>query len=98
MKHALLNPSMNSTFSKRTLLASAFSLLLAGAALAQPQYTVTDLGVLPGYDTSVATGLNDQGDVVGYCMGPSDSYGSAVVWRNGSAPVNLGKLLGGNES
>lgn len=68
---------------------------LVASALAQPRYAVTDLGVLPGRDTSVATGLNDRGDIVGYSMGITDPSGSAVVWRNGAPPTSLGKLTGG---
>jgi probable HAF family extracellular repeat protein len=32
-----------------------------------PTYTITDLGVLPGYEQSLALGLNNSGDVVGEC-------------------------------
>jgi probable HAF family extracellular repeat protein len=80
---------------RKIALSSLAGLSLVASALAQPRYAVTDLGVLPGYDTSVATGLNDRGDIVGYCMGPADPSGSAVEWLNGSAPLNLGKLTGG---
>src|ERR1700738_4711464 len=44
-------------------------LLLLSASLAQAQrhYRVTNLGVLPGNTATVGYGLNDHGDVVGYC-------------------------------
>lgn len=75
-----------------TVLASLACISLATAALAQPGYTVTDLGVLPGCDTSVAVGVNDHGDVAGYCMNGGNQM--AVIWRNGQI-INLGKLTNG---
>jgi probable HAF family extracellular repeat protein len=46
-----------------------------------------DLGALPGGDYSVATGINERGDIVGrstHQTGPWGSYYShAVLWRNG---------------
>jgi probable HAF family extracellular repeat protein len=75
--------------SRITALASLACISLATAAFAQLRYSVTDLGVLPGCDTSVAVGINDRGDVAGYCMNGGDQM--AVVWRNGQM-INLGKL------
>jgi uncharacterized membrane protein len=68
---------------------------LLTSAFAQPHYAVTDLGVLPGTDTSVAVGLNDHGDIAGYCLNGGDQV--AVVWRNGQI-LNLGKLPKGHFS
>jgi uncharacterized membrane protein len=79
----------------RTTLASVACLAFAASALAQPQYAVTDLGVLPGCDTSVAVGLNDRGDVAGYCQNGGDQV--AVIWRNGQI-INLGKLAKGHSA
>lgn len=78
------------------LAALAFTLASAAVTtMAQPSYTVTDLGVLPGYSLSVASGINDNGDIAGYCATSSDfSTTDAVIWRNG-AMINLGKLPGG---
>lgn len=64
---------------------------LATAATAQPRYSLTDLGVLPGHASSTPYGINDQGVVVG----ASDA--DAFVWRAGSM-VNLGRLTGGTFS
>jgi hypothetical protein len=44
------------------LLIFSMSTILAQA----PRYEVTDLGTLPSLERSVATGINDSGDVVGY--------------------------------
>src|SRR5690242_15398130 len=74
---------------RMAVLATLACISLATAALAQPIYSVTDLGVLPGCDASVAVGVNDRGDVAGYCMNGGDQM--AVVWRNGQV-INLGKL------
>lgn len=69
--------------------------LLAPAALAAPSYAVTSLGTLPGTDSSVATGLNDAGQVVGYSgVGYS---AQAFVWQSG-ATTALGNLPGGSYS
>src|SRR5258707_1181233 len=77
----------------RRLIACAIaSTSLLGSAYAQPRYAVTDLGVLPGCDTSVAVGVNDRGDIAGYCQNGGNQV--AVIWRNGQL-VNLGKLAGG---
>jgi len=91
-----VNRDFNRNLTQSTRLLAGSAALLAGSvALAQPQYSVTDLGVLPGYSLSVANNLNDQGDVVGYCATDgSFSSTAAVAWRNG-AIVKLGKLSGG---
>ncbi len=51
-----------------------------------------DLGTLPGRTTSVATGINNAGDVVGYSY-TSASDAHAVLWRSG-AIIDLGTLPG----
>jgi probable HAF family extracellular repeat protein len=43
---------------------------------------LTDLGGLPGQPLSVATGINDSGEVVGQ-LGGGSSAGSGFIWRNG---------------
>ena len=57
--------------------------------------TVTDLGTLPGGDYSLATAINQNGDIVGN-SGSYDTGGPihAVLWHDG-AMQNLGSL-GGN--
>jgi hypothetical protein len=70
---------------------------LAGmsSASAQPIYSVTDIGVLPGCTNSNANNLNDRGDIVGSCANGTSLYNAtAFVWRNGSLTA-LGKLTGG---
>ena len=52
-------------------LALTLGLLLARPAAAQPAYVVEDLGVLAGDSSSVAWGINANGDVVGWSMGPA---------------------------
>jgi uncharacterized membrane protein len=96
MKHSTLNQSgrASATLGK-TALASLACISLVASAFAQPRYSVTDLGVLPGCDTSVAVGLNDRGDVAGYCMNGGDQV--AVIWRNGQI-INLGKLPKGHSA
>src|SRR5690349_522108 len=50
------------------------------AAQAQTFYLVTDLGVLPGADSSAAASINASGQVVGTS---SSSSQEAFVWANG---------------
>lgn len=52
---------------RRQPVLAALGLLVSSAswAVASPTYTITDLGTLPGQSASVATGINDQGQVVG---------------------------------
>src|SRR3954468_23186263 len=65
---------------------------------AQPLYSVTDLGALPGAASSVATGLNDRGDVVGYCAPAVENFNEVgFVWRAG-VMISTGKLLKGTYS
>src|SRR5258708_1636142 len=47
-----------------------------------PQYTITDLGTLPGNTSSQAMDINDKGQVVGQSWGSSGSY--AFLWQNGT--------------
>jgi hypothetical protein len=64
---------------------------LLGSALAQPRHTVTDLGMLPGCDTSVAVGIKDPAHIpVGLPLLPGDNMGSA------SRINNPGHVLGGS--
>jgi probable HAF family extracellular repeat protein len=51
---------------------AAFLTILAALSAAEAaaqglQYTITDLGTLPGWQSSYATGINNSGQVVGYC-------------------------------
>lgn len=52
------------------------------AAQADPLYTITDLGTLPGYTSSTATGLNNQGQVVGQASNANGSSAS-FLYSNG---------------
>ena len=47
-----------------------------------PVYVVTDLGVLPGYDSSAATSINNKGQVAGYEF-TSTTPLHAFVWSDG---------------
>ncbi len=52
---------------KRLFLAGL--ILCAGAFAQAPQFTITDLGALPGFPACVATGLSQSGNnVTGYCV------------------------------
>jgi probable HAF family extracellular repeat protein len=66
---------MNSLTFKRVGFAVAVLLSgVAGNTWGQVQYTVTDLGTLPGGSSSEATGINNSGQVVGYCVASSGYY------------------------
>jgi uncharacterized membrane protein len=92
MKKSLaLIPSSRRAFAVHGLALAAIA--IATSALAQPRYAVTDLGALPGSDTSVATSINDHGDIAGYCLSGADQV--AAIWHNGQW-INLGKLPKGH--
>ncbi|MFO0908916.1 MAG: hypothetical protein U0794_11250 [Isosphaeraceae bacterium] len=81
----------------------ALALLTAWFTIGSPvcgqvAYSVVDLGTLPGYSASRATGLNDRGDVVGACTPASGAAGEmGFVWRSGVMTAT-GKLPKGNTS
>ncbi|HXR78386.1 MAG TPA: choice-of-anchor D domain-containing protein [Bryobacteraceae bacterium] len=75
---------------------------VAGLAMAQqpPQngytvYAVTDLGTLPGYKTSEASGINNSGQVAGTAYMDTNLQGvhHAFLWQNGQL-TDLGTLPG----
>jgi probable HAF family extracellular repeat protein len=61
----------------------------ASADTLGPSYTVRNLGALPGTDVVIATSLNNQGQVVGYCyqhVPPGHLgglFGHAFLWQKG---------------
>jgi probable HAF family extracellular repeat protein len=57
------------------------------AAAAAPYYTVQDLGALPGDSSSVAWGINQRGDVVGWSSGPNGNH--AFVFTDTGGMVAL---------
>jgi hypothetical protein len=65
-------------------------LLAAGSGarpeLADPLYTITDLGTLPGQTSSVATWINSQGQVVGISYNSSDGYFTDVFTGSANPP------------
>ena len=66
-----------------------FGFVLPSSAV---EYTITDLGTLPGSSYSLGQGINNSGQVTGYSQFSSTS--SAIVW-NGSASTVLGIPSGG---
>jgi uncharacterized membrane protein len=59
-----------------------------GPAKADPLYTITDLGTLPGQTDSIATGINGQGQVVGVSASGIDLSGNA--WPHVNTSNNSG--------
>jgi probable HAF family extracellular repeat protein len=53
--------------------------------------TPTALGTLPGWQDSLAVGINDLGQVVGYSRGNGST--KATIW-DGTTPIDLSTLLG----
>lgn len=60
--------------------AAALATMLSPAA-AEPVYTITDLGVLPGYERSRAIGINDKAQVIAYCDTASSMH--SFLWDKG---------------
>jgi probable HAF family extracellular repeat protein len=77
------------------LLALLAGLVHTPTAPAAPDYTITDLGTLGG-TTSIAEGLNNAGQVVGYSDTTGDVEEHAFLYSNGVI-TDLG-TLGGTSS
>jgi len=61
---------------------------------ATPQYSVTDLGTLPGYSSaSYAYGINDSGQVVGYSLSNIATSWQSFLYSGGTIQ-NMGTLGG----
>lgn len=77
--------------------AAAILMNLGGSqAIAASLYTLTDLGALTGGTSSYATGINNNGQVVGQAAS-TDGF-RAFVWSPTSGIVNLGTVSGSNFS
>ena len=84
---------MQASLSARVRACLLFTFLLALGATAHAQrgagWTVTELGVLPGAESSAGLGFNNRGDVVGHStfrFGTSfTTWSHPVVWQNGTA-------------
>jgi probable HAF family extracellular repeat protein len=63
-------------------------------------YQPTDLGALPGFESTVVRGINGNGNVVGYCEGAEEEETGAPIVRgfvwNGTAMLPLPTLGGRN--
>ena len=86
---ALRSPSPNATPRRLAVALAGFAMITS--AFAQPRYVVTDLGTLPGMTISMASSLNDRGDVVGAAAPSETGYATGFVWRNGIM-TSTGKL------
>ena len=80
-------------------LASVLALGLSGVLSPRPapRYTVTDLGVLPGYGESSADAINSQGEVAVTVSKPGSGRGQACVYWQGRL-TSLGALPNAAES
>ncbi len=70
-------------------------LALAISSEAAVKYELVDLGVLDGYQYSCAKGINENGQVVGYCRNSESETAFAFVWDSENGMVALGDLGGG---
>lgn len=92
---------MLTRFFALTALTLFLSPVAATALAPPPHFTITDLGTLPGGQQSVAYGLNDRGQVVGWSDGGADDtqgykvmvHNHAVLWDQGKIR-DLGLLKG----
>ncbi len=72
---------------------AALLTLMAGSVAGQVQYTVTDLGALPGEPYSRATSINASGQIVGYTYSLTTNVERAFLFSNGTIQ-DLGTLPG----
>jgi probable HAF family extracellular repeat protein len=87
---------------KLSIVPCCLMILLLGSFSTAQTYTVTDLGTLPGYKSSLAYYVNTSGQATGcsdnstsqstLCVGESAS--SAYYWSPDTGMVNLGSLAG----
>jgi probable HAF family extracellular repeat protein len=75
---------------KATLLVAALSVLTIATALPAAEYTITDMGVIPGDVTSSALGFNESGQAVGFSTALLHNYPFAFIWQQGTRPKDLG--------
>src|SRR5713101_1660732 len=85
-------PNITSRSAGLTLLVCS----IAYRATAQTQYTITDLGTLPSFNSSEAGGINSSGQIAGWSHSNS-GIDHAFVWTSGSGLLDLG-TLGFNQS
>lgn len=69
---------------------TAFAAAFAFASFASAQYTITDLGVLPGGTASYAYDINGSGEVVGFSTTPNGARG--FIWDQTNGMRSLGVL------
>lgn len=67
--------------------AASLGFMTTRSVLAQASYVVEDLGVLPGDTSSVAWGINANGDVVGWSMGPNGTRAFVFTTAGGMLPL-----------
>ena len=65
------------------LVVLVFGLTSLGAAADAGSYIVKDLGVVPGHSSSVALGINQKGDVVGWSTGANGTFAFLYTDANG---------------
>lgn len=75
---------------RRVICATIFlTLLIANLATPETKYVIRDLGILPGAVNSVASALNNKGQVVGTCefvrkvKGKDQPFPQVFLWDNG---------------
>ena len=85
-----------STFLSRFAVSFGLALLLSNVTAYGQVYIVTDLGVLPNADSSIATSINNHGQIVGrshIVINPFNQFDRAFLWQNGQM-TELGDLPG----
>src|SRR5215469_5342107 len=75
-------------------LLSVLVLLFATNVASAQEYSVTDLGTLPGGNSSVAYKVNNLSQVAGNSTLPGNAYGHAFINQNGTL-TDVGTLGGG---
>jgi uncharacterized membrane protein len=84
----LMTPCTSCSFRRPLLfwLFTAMAGLAGSAAQADPLYSITDLGTLPGKTSSVATAISNQGQVAGISYNGPDGYFTDVFQGSANPP------------
>lgn len=88
---SLKERSMKSTTPPLAIALSLIMSAITAIAAPTPKYTVTDIGILPGYLSTVGNSIDSLGEVAGWCDANGTAVTHAFVYRAGKL-IDFGAL------